>query len=76
MTAEEIARSRAVLEEAARNDWQPEAHTVPVELTEDFHPEPFTPPVTIAERMSGVSVLDRMDDVMRNRLLDLAKEVR
>lgn len=58
------------------NDWQPEAHEVPVELTEDFHPEPFTPPVTVSERMSGVPVLDRLDEVMRTRLLDMAKEVR
>lgn len=61
---------------AEATNWAPEPRDIPAELTEDFHPEPFTPPVTAAERMSGVSVLDRMDDVMRNRLLDLAKEVR
>lgn len=57
-------------------DWLPEPHDVAPELTPDFHPEPFTPPVTVSERMSGVPVLDRLDEVMRTRLLDMAKEVR
>lgn len=54
----------------ANTSWIPEPHPIPVELTEDFHPEPFTPPVTVTERMSGVSVLDRMDEVMRTRLTE------
>lgn len=52
-------------------DWVPEARDIPTELTPDFHPEPFTPEPTIAERMSGVSVEDRLDDVMRHRLAEL-----
>lgn len=54
----------------ANTSWLPEPHEVIPELTEDFHPEPFTPPATIAERMSGVPVLDRIDEVMRTRLTE------
>lgn len=73
-----IVMGRTVAAEATNpaEAWEPSPHTVPIELTPDFHPEPFTPPVTISERMSGVPLADRIEDVMTSkRLLEMARGV-
>ena len=57
-------------------EWQIEPREVPEELTPNFDHATFTPEPTIGERMTGVPLLDRLDDVMRTRLLELAKAVR
>lgn len=59
------------------DEWQqPAPKTVPIELTPEYPHAVFTPEESITERMSGVPVMDRLDDVMRNRLTDWAKEIR
>lgn len=52
-------------------DWQPEPREVPTELTTEFEHADFIPEPTHTERMSGIPLMDRLDDVMRNRLLEL-----
>jgi len=53
------------------NDWQPTPKPVPVELQPGYEHPPFVPEPTNVERMTGIPLMDRLDDTMRNRLLEL-----
>ena len=52
------------------SDWIPEPRPVPSELNPEFNHATFTPEPTQAEIMSGVPIMDRLDETMRERLLD------
>jgi len=56
-------------------DWLPEARPIAAELEPDFDRTDYTPTETAAQRMSGIPLMDRLDEVMRQRLTDMAKGV-
>lgn len=51
-------------------DWEPEPRPVPAELTPEFDHALYVPEPTQTEIMSGIPIMDRLDEVMRQRLLD------
>ena len=52
-------------------DWQPTAKPVPAELEPGYEHSPYIPAPTIAERIAGIPLADRLDDTMRNRLHEM-----
>lgn len=52
-------------------DWEIEARPVAPELTADYDHADYLPEPTHTERMSGIPLADRLDEVMRTRLHEL-----
>lgn len=52
-------------------DWVVDPKPVPPELTDQYEHADYTPEPTITERMSGIPLSDRLDEVMRQRLTDM-----
>ena len=51
--------------------WAPDVRPVPAELEPDYEHADYTPEPTITEVMDGIPIMDRLDEVMQQRLRDL-----
>jgi len=51
--------------------WSPEPRPIAAELEPHFDRTDYTEPESATQRMSGIPLMDRLDEVMRQRLVDL-----